>query len=141
MTTTYALTSVKGSRTVDGDLQQAIKVAASMERDLQPAFGITISRGNDVIAEVRDGAADMSPDAIVATLIEYMPAYLRKSHRAAGNRGLYPHNGAQRVWVAGMVDADDLDDWSCVVAHADELPSGEDVLDDIPADALANVEE
>lgn len=32
-------------------------------------------------------------------LVEYMPAYLRASHVAAGNSGCYPHNGAQRIRV------------------------------------------
>lgn len=29
--------------------------------------------------------------------VEYMPEHLRASHTAAGNRGSYPANGAQRV--------------------------------------------
>lgn len=29
-------------------------------------------------------------------VVEWMPAYLRESHRAAGNSGVYPHNGAQQ---------------------------------------------
>jgi hypothetical protein len=32
-------------------------------------------------------------------LIEYMPVYLRGSHEAAGNWGIYPHNGALRLRV------------------------------------------
>lgn len=32
-------------------------------------------------------------------VIEWMPAYLRESHRAAGNAGVYPHNGALRLRV------------------------------------------
>ena len=32
-------------------------------------------------------------------LVEWMPAYLRESHEAAGNRGVYPHNGATRLRV------------------------------------------
>jgi hypothetical protein len=35
------------------------------------------------------------------TLIERMPAHLCASHRAAGNWGDYPHNGAVRVVVVG----------------------------------------
>ena len=31
------------------------------------------------------------------SVIEWMPNHLRDSHRAAGNRGLYPHNGSQRL--------------------------------------------
>ena len=32
-------------------------------------------------------------------VMEYMPEYLRASHRAAGNAGTYPANGAVRVAV------------------------------------------
>jgi len=31
--------------------------------------------------------------------IEWMPEYLRGSHEAAGNRGSWPHNGAERLRV------------------------------------------
>lgn len=33
-------------------------------------------------------------------LVEWMPEEHRSSHSAAGNRGSYPHNGAQRIRVA-----------------------------------------
>lgn len=39
-------------------------------------------------AEVEEGEA---------VAVEYMPAHLRASHLAAGNRGAYPANGAQRL--------------------------------------------
>lgn len=29
-------------------------------------------------------------------IVEWMPEYLRGSHTAAGNRGVYPHNGSVR---------------------------------------------
>jgi hypothetical protein len=32
--------------------------------------------------------------------LEFMPLHLRASHRAAGNRGVYPHNGARRILVS-----------------------------------------
>lgn len=32
-------------------------------------------------------------------IVEYMPEHLRASHTAAGNSGVYPHNGAQRIRV------------------------------------------
>lgn len=86
--------------------------------------------------------------AITATLIEYMPAHLRASHEAAGNRGTYPANGAERAWVRGAVDDEDLDDWARVVLTSDDpiddangvrRPSwiARVVEDDIPADAAA----
>lgn len=33
-------------------------------------------------------------------VVEWMPPYLRASHEAAGNSGVYPHNGAERLIVA-----------------------------------------
>lgn len=39
-------------------------------------------------------------------VVEYMPEYLRDSHRAAGNHGLYPLNGAQRIRVEAETCAD-----------------------------------
>lgn len=44
-------------------------------------------------------------------VIEFMPAHLRESHRAAGNSGTWPHNGAVRIRVhrdcaASMVETD-----------------------------------
>lgn len=33
-------------------------------------------------------------------LVETMPDHLRDSHRAAGNWGVYPHNGAERVLMS-----------------------------------------
>lgn len=32
--------------------------------------------------------------------MEWMPEHLRSSHEAAGNRGTYPANGANRIRVA-----------------------------------------
>ena len=55
-------------------------------------------------------------------VVEYMPEYLRASHRAAGNTGSYPHNGSMRVAVETscaqrLFDCycdDDEDDCHCV---------------------------
>lgn len=53
-----------------------------------------------------------SGEADELTEIEYMPEDLRASHTAAGNRGVYPANGASRIHVCqdcreALVD----DDW------------------------------
>lgn len=52
-------------------------------------------------------------------VVEFMPAFLRASHEAAGNRGLYPANGAQRIRVARacaerMIEVDG--DWCAQVS-------------------------
>jgi hypothetical protein len=77
------------------------------------------------------------------TLIEYMPVHLRASHLAAGNAGIYPHNGAKRVWVTGdcRPAVDHLDErWASVVRVAARLPDGETTLIDIPAEAMGGLE-
>lgn len=33
-------------------------------------------------------------------VVEFMPEHLRNSHEAAGNAGIYPHNGAERIRVS-----------------------------------------
>lgn len=53
-------------------------------------------------------------------VVEYMPKYLRASHQAAGNAGLYPANGAVRVRVerycAGLLLLnEDERDWARIV--------------------------
>lgn len=76
------------------------------------------------------------------TLIEYMPLHLRESHRAARNSGVYPHNGAVRVWVEGdlsICEADYLDtEWASVVRTQAMRP--EVVEDDIPGEAMGGIE-
>jgi len=32
--------------------------------------------------------------------VEWMPPHLRQNHEAAGNHGVYPHNGARRLILA-----------------------------------------
>ena len=45
------------------------------------------------------------------TVVEWMPGYLRDSHRAAGNSGSYPANGSLRLRVQDAC-ADRLSDES-----------------------------
>lgn len=62
-------------------------------------------------------------------VVEYMPEHLRASHEAAGNRGVYPHNGAARIrcerscadrithiWVGGE-QTDEPDPWVGIVGE------------------------
>lgn len=73
------------------------------------------------------------------TLIEYMPECHRASHKAAGNSGRWPVNGAVRVYVEGDVRESDLDpQWASVIEDGiSELPDGETaiVASDLDADA------
>lgn len=56
-------------------------------------------------------------------LIEWMPPCWRSAHEAAGNRGIYPRNGALRLRVAGACaqrvkeEAADAD-WTEVLSEA-----------------------
>ena len=51
-------------------------------------------------------------------LIETMPEHLRDSHRAAGNWGDYPHNGAERSIVDESELPDEDDEYDHVVREA-----------------------
>lgn len=48
--------------------------------------------GNPCNESITDGAE--------SRIVEYMPAWLQSSHKAAGNSGSYPANGAQRITVS-----------------------------------------
>ena len=50
----YKLISVKGTRTIDGDLSVAIAAAAEMMDDLQPSFGVSIERGGKYLINLED---------------------------------------------------------------------------------------
>lgn len=55
-------------------------------------------------------------------VVERMPAHLRGSHKAAGNWGEYPHNGAERVLMT-REDAEDActgDDYDYILRSASE---------------------
>ena len=88
------------------------------------------------------GRLKEKPEREMLTLIEYMPAYLRESHLAARNKGVWPANGSVRVYVIGEITDAQLDpDWADVIKtiEAAELPDGAEVLADIPEDALRSV--
>ena len=77
------------------------------------------------------------------TLIEYMPMHLRDSHRAAGNSGRWPHNGSERLYVAGDVPPSELDEWASVLAEGVSqaaVDAGQyEVSEILPLDAMAEV--
>ena len=60
--TTYTISSVKGGKTVSGSLEDAISAAVRMERDLQPALGVTVDLDGETVAEVRDGNVEVEDD-------------------------------------------------------------------------------
>lgn len=49
--------------------------------------------------EATGEACNWSGPRADTVVIEWMPEHLRASHEAAGNRGVYPHNGALRLRV------------------------------------------
>jgi len=78
------------------------------------------------VSDLKDGWAlwsvpgpELPADAVI---VETMPAHLRSSHRAAGNWGQYPHNGAERKimsrYEAGELVAADGDEYDHIVRDA-----------------------
>jgi hypothetical protein len=66
-----------------------------------------------------------SPEVAIADAIEdyslakFMPEYLRGSHEAAGNSGIYPHNGAELVLAhKTVVEAMRSSEWLTVLRPA-----------------------
>jgi hypothetical protein len=49
---TYTLKSVKSTMTHHGDVVGAVKAAVAMDRDLQPAYGVTVELDGLVVASV-----------------------------------------------------------------------------------------
>lgn len=47
--------------------------------------------------EVTGEACDWRGPTDETVLVEFMPRYLRASHEAARNSGVWPHNGAKRL--------------------------------------------
>lgn len=51
-------------------------------------------------------------------LVEFVPGWVRDSHRAAGNSGTYPHNGAVRARVNRQCAAEAVEwagEWARIV--------------------------
>lgn len=70
-------------------------------------------------------ACEWSGPAADMVVVEFMPPYLRESHRAAGNSGVWPHNGSVRVAVERghcaevVMEADGREGWAEIVEGAD----------------------
>lgn len=73
-------------------------------------------------------------------VVETIPEYLRANHTAAGNSGVWPHNGAERV-VMDRADAEELvehdPEWSEILESEDPA----DYTDDGQAQETATLEE
>jgi len=66
--------------------------------------------------EILGGCCDGEGLRSEMVLVEWMPHDLRASHTAAGNKGYWPHNGAQRLRVLPQCVAYiDQDEWTRVV--------------------------
>lgn len=81
--------------TIDYDSDAASDLSAASDDSVE-ANGLTEywgtdDDGNEWRVHMRD--QDLPEDAVI---VETMPDHLRGSHRAAGNWGVYPHNGAER---------------------------------------------
>lgn len=99
------------------------RVAAALAALIGGSYQPVLAAGED------SPAGDVEPDmttptaatATIATeaLVETMPDQYRSSHRAAGNWGVYPHNGAERAWMsleeAEEVVASDPDGYARII--------------------------
>lgn len=87
---TYRLISTKGTRTITGTRDQAIRAAVRMEAELQPSYGISVEDdGGVTVAEVRDGcvAVDDPPaDLPDVRLIKERTAAARRKWKKAVKR-------------------------------------------------------
>ena len=54
-------------------------------------------------------------EGAACTRVEWMPEHLRASHDAAGNRGMYPFNGAHHFDICAACAEELTDDWCTVV--------------------------
>ena len=55
-------------------------------------------------------------------IVEWMPEWLRESHRAAGGIGSYPHNGAERIRCerSCSIRIVEDDEWASIVSETGE---------------------
>lgn len=81
-----------------------VAAAESSKRIADAVKGSTSATGPESNPDV-SVMVEPSPD--VSVMVEHMPDHLKASHRAAGNWGIYPHNGAVRERMT-RADADDL---------------------------------
>ena len=111
---------------LDGDVERYLLDRAERANDRDGCYRLEIiaalkAAGRHPLAKCESGQATgercaFEDDADLLTEIEYMPEHLRASHEAAGNRGVYPANGALRLHVCqdcqeALVD----DDWCAEV--------------------------
>lgn len=48
----FTLNSTKGTKIIDGSLEEAIRAAVQMDADLQPAYGVTVEDEDGTIAQI-----------------------------------------------------------------------------------------
>lgn len=72
-----------------------IYITPKMERAFKALGSWPTNDVGEEYCQVQHGAHLGYPSPLV--IVETMPDHLRGSHRAAGNWGVYPHNGAERL--------------------------------------------
>lgn len=108
---------------VDGDGNQLGGISTSETEIARIAQAKANDLGESVYYTTSDESGEpteVEPEVVEDDLVvvETMPEWLRASHAAARNSGVYPHNGATRVAVdaetaAEMVQSDP--DWTSIV--------------------------
>lgn len=125
MSTIYAITTTNGAHlrammreatdeTVDDVLAKAASYIGATG-EIERLDGGDVVLGPLVARPVGCESGEATGEAcssVANTTIEWMPEHLRESHRAAGNSGQYPANGALRLHVcdecaAALAEDDD----------------------------------
>lgn len=109
--------------------EEAEAVAAEMqsevgEYDLDPSTTYSVDGDDRIRCQCGEAEHTHRCDAMMlpseAVVVEYMPLQHRSSHVAAGNSGVWPHNGSTRLQVAPGHESEVLEmgegEWSWVVS-------------------------
>lgn len=137
--TYYTVTTGNGDLLCDGVSEHEIERIAQAWADRLAETVYYIESGTDLDSDDEDEGVAVEPRTVrcecgvwtgercvwtgpksQTVVVEYMPKYLRASHQAAGNAGLYPANGAVRVRVERycaelLLSCEDERDWAQIV--------------------------
>lgn len=94
------------------DHQELAAMAPAERRRVLRSYAVQVGCA---CGRLTDAACPWYGPARDTVVVEWMPEWLRESHRAAGNSGVYPHNGAIRVRVSRQCAADLAGEWCEIV--------------------------
>lgn len=97
---------------------------AELDAEIAAAERYAAGEGYELAIDVEETVVEAD-----LVIVEVMPRHLRASHEAAGNRGSYPANRAQRYLVERGEASALADDWTEIVRDARQSDVGEYDLD------------